>query len=92
MIATPRKVTVPVEVLQQAFDSSGKTMSEVARAYGYKKRPKPHHGEEVGAVQRMIGRMTEHSRGSCRHRERVHYSTAVRFIEACGFDPVDFGL
>lgn len=55
-----------------------------------KSRQSPHTFADVSAVRRYMGRYP--NTDTKKRRLRVNYETAVRFIRACGFDPVDYGL
>lgn len=73
-----RETDVPCEVLEEAFEKSGLSLTQLARRMGYFRQiPNTEH------AQRVLGR---------RGQQYVRYDTALKFCEALGLDPVDLDL
>lgn len=86
---------VLVEPLRLAFERSGLSPSEVARALEWTSR-RPSRGwvdADGTRVKRYLG-LVAYSDGSGRRRVRkyVRHETALALTAAIGADPVDFGL
>lgn len=76
---------VSVEVLQQARQDSGLSITELARRMGWI-RTTPDSSrmrKQLGLADQAAGR---------RPIKSVTYERAIAMLEAMGFDPVDYGL
>lgn len=84
---------VSVDVLVRAFEDSGMGTGDVARALGLKRRyvknGRTYWVTDHTPVRRLLGR---HPDGKGRLQKGTSYHKALRFIVACGHDPVDYGL
>lgn len=88
---------IPTSVLARAFDASDTTLSEIAYAMGRIKsrrvKDKVYKYPDTTAIRRYMGRARDGGvKAKNRYRLRVTYKTAVKFVLACGHDPVDYGL
>lgn len=80
---------VPNTHIREAFERSGMSISDFARAMGFV-RTVPH----VQRARKLLGIEPDYSgRGRrARPRERMDYTNAVRACEALNLDPVDLDL
>jgi len=80
------RLRVPVDPLREAFQRSGMTPSELARALGWemehcgRRTPQP----DTTRVQRRLGIKADN--------RFVNRATAEAIVEAMGYAPVDFGF
>jgi hypothetical protein len=75
------RTAVPSEVLREAFERSGRTLSEVARNAGWVRCRGKHWQADTRRLRRALYR-----------QERMHAATAERLAAAIGVDPYEVGV
>jgi hypothetical protein len=76
---------IPTDVVREAFERSGLTLSQVAKNLGWVTQV-----PDVGRVSVMIGRKPDPKYK--RPHATMRYDSALKLCEAMGYDPVDLGL
>ncbi len=76
--------------LREAFESSRTTASLLAFRLGYERRtPSGGKAADIAPVRRALGLQAS---AAGQFQSRMQIRTALRYVEALGLDPVDFGL
>lgn len=100
------KTTVPVEVVQRAFNETGLSYTAAAVLAGFMRTTKNSHGDhlprrlvgDTARLRRLLGVMKvpaskkETKVYPAHFTKRIRYEKAVHLIQSWGLDPVDYDL